>query len=100
MSLLEDLKTKQEKVIDDKVVMFAEKMEAVIIQSAENGYAGYNFKINDENPDKHIMRSNTFVEKLEALMDGVKVKYVVKEKKSIISGWFFNEYYINFSWNV
>ena len=98
MSLLEDLKTKQEKVIDDKVVEFAEEMEDAITKSAENGYAGYNYNINNENPDKHIMCSKTFAEKLEALMDGVKVEYEVKKKVSLL-GLSFYEHYINFSWN-
>lgn len=45
------------------------------------------------------MRSKTFVEKLEVLIDGVKVKYEVKEKKSLITGWTYYEHYIHFSWN-
>lgn len=98
MSLLEDLKTKQEKVIDDKAFEFAEKMEAVITKSAENGYAGFNYIIHNENPDKHIMCSQNFTEKLEALMDGVKVKYEEKKKSSLL-GLSYYERCINFSWN-
>lgn len=98
MVLLESLKTKQEKIIENKVIEFAEQVEPLLVESAENGYSGYAYKINDDNPEKHIMRSENFTEKLEMLMDGVKVKYEIRIKNSML-GWTFYEHYIQFHWN-
>ncbi|MGE7880126.1 hypothetical protein [Peribacillus muralis] len=98
MSLMENLKMKQEKAIDNKVVEFAEEMESIIIQSAEKGYGSFRYTINNENPDKHLMRSQKFAEKLEMLMDGVKVRYEVQKKKYVLLASTYNEYSLLFDW--
>ncbi|PFP01774.1 hypothetical protein COJ91_25840 [Bacillus thuringiensis] len=98
MSLVGNLKELQEKVIDEKVLEFAEEMECVIIESAANGYSSYRYQIHKENPDKHILHSKPFTEKLQELMDGVKVEFKVEEKKNILGGSYY-EHYIRFSWN-
>ncbi|PEY60895.1 hypothetical protein COJ37_30355 [Bacillus cereus] len=98
MSLVGNLKELQEKVIDEKVLEFAEEMEYVIIESATIGYSGYRYQIHKENPDKHILHSKPFTEKLQELMDGVKVEFKVEEKKNILGGSYY-EHYIRFSWN-
>ncbi|EJQ43703.1 hypothetical protein IEQ_05031 [Bacillus cereus BAG6X1-2] len=64
MSLVENLKEMRDKAIDEKVVEFVEIMEAAIIESAEKGYSGYKYQIYKKNPDKHIMYSKIFIEKL------------------------------------
>ncbi|MFJ8521422.1 hypothetical protein [Bacillus cereus] len=99
MSLVVNLKELQEKVIDEKVLEFAEEMEGVIIESAANGYSGYRYQIHKENPDKHMMHSKLFTEKLQELMDGVKVDFKKEEKKGLITGFNYYKHYICFSWN-
>lgn len=98
MSLVANLKEVQEKVIDEKVIEFAEEMESVITKSAASGYSGHRYKIHNENPDKHIMHSKLYTEKLQELMDGVKVEFKAEEKKNILGGSYY-EHYICFSWN-
>ncbi len=98
MSLVVNLKELQEKVIDEKVLKFAEELEGVITESASNGYSGFRYQIHKENPDKHIMHSKIFTEKLQELMDGVKVEFKAEEKKNILGGSYY-EHYISFSWN-
>ncbi|AMR06500.1 hypothetical protein [Bacillus thuringiensis] len=99
MSLVGNLKELQEKAIDEKVLEFAEEMEIVITKSAASGYSGHRYKIHNENPDKHIMHSKIFTEKLQELMDGVKVEFKKEERKGIITGFNYYEHYICFSWN-
>ncbi|MDC2863851.1 hypothetical protein [Bacillus sp. BP-3] len=98
MSLVKNLKEIQDKAIDEKALEFAEEMEAAIIESAAKGYSGYRYKIHNENPDKHIMHSKLFIEKLQELMDGVKVDFKKEERKNILGG-FYYEHYIHFKWN-
>ncbi|PGQ11978.1 hypothetical protein COA08_01385 [Bacillus cereus] len=98
MSLVGNLKEIQEKTIDEKVIEFAEEMESTIIESATNGYSGYRYKIHNDNPDKHMMFSKIFIEKLQELMDGVKVEFKEEEKKNILGGSYY-EHYIHFKWN-
>ncbi|HFU6610049.1 TPA: hypothetical protein ACGPI4_004165 [Bacillus paranthracis] len=98
MSLVENLKEIQEKVIDEKVIEFAEKMEAEIIESAEKGYSGHRYQIHKENPDKHMMFSKIFIEKLQELMDGVKVEFKEEEKRDMF-GFPYYQHYIHFKWN-
>lgn len=98
MSLIANLKEIQEKAIDEKALEFAEEMEAEIIEYAAYGYSGYRYKIHNDNPDKHIMHSKLFIEKLQELMDGVKVEFKEEGKKNILGGSYY-EYYIRFSWN-
>ncbi|PGZ44846.1 hypothetical protein COE56_28930 [Bacillus anthracis] len=98
MSLVVNLKELQEKAIDEKVLEFAEEMETAIIESAGKGYSGYNYKIHHENQDKHMMLSKIFIEKLQELMDGVKVEFKKEERKSLLGGSYF-EHYIHFKWN-
>ncbi|PEM45568.1 hypothetical protein [Bacillus toyonensis] len=97
MSLVKNLKEMRDKAIDEKVLEFAEEMEVAIIESAKNGYAGYNYKLNNENQDKHIMCSELFIEKLRSLMDGVNVEFKKEEKKFILGGTYY-EHYIHFNW--
>ncbi|CAH2465081.1 hypothetical protein [Bacillus mycoides] len=99
MSLVGNLKEIQEKAIDEKALEFAEEMEAAIIESAAKGYSGYRYQIHKENSDAHIMRSKVFAEKLQMLMDGVKVNYKREEKKMLITGFTYYEHYIHFKWN-
>lgn len=98
MSLVANLKEIQEKVIDEKVIEFAEEMEVEIIESAEKGYSGHRYQIHKENPNRHMMFSKIFIEKLQELMDGVKVEFREEEKKNILGGSYY-EHYIRFSWN-
>ncbi|QWH60181.1 hypothetical protein EXW39_08360 [Bacillus mycoides] len=97
MSLVVNLKEIQEKVIDEKVLEFAEEMESAIIESAGKGYSGYKYPIRYDNPDKHMMLSNLFIEKLQGLMDGVKVKFKEEERKGLLGSYY--EHYIHFKWN-
>lgn len=99
MSLVGNLKEIQGKAIDEKALEFAEEMESAIIESAGKGYSGYKYQIHKENSDAHIMRSKVFAEKLQMLMDGVKVNYEREEKKMLITGFTYYEHYIHFKWN-
>ncbi|UPL43282.1 hypothetical protein MU858_21440 [Bacillus sp. PGP15] len=98
MSLVVNLKELQEKTIDEKVLEFAEEMEGVIIESAGKGYSGYKYQIRYDNPDKHMMLSKIFIEKLQELMGGVKVEFKAEERKSFL-GSSYHEHYIHFKWN-
>lgn len=98
MSLVGSLKELQEKAIDEKVLEFAEEMEIVITKSAASGYSGHRYKIHNENPNRHMMCSKTFIEKLQELLDGVKVEFKEEEKKNILGGSYY-EHYIRFKWN-
>lgn len=98
MSLVGNLKKIQEKAIDEKVLEFAEEMEAAIIESAAKGYSGFKYQIRNDNPDKHIMHSKLFTEKLQEIMDGVKVDFKKEERKSLLGGSYY-EHYIHFKWN-
>lgn len=98
MSLVGNLKEIQEKAIDEKVLEFAEEMEGVITESAANGYSGYKYQIHNENPDKHIMHSKLFIEKLQELMDGVKVEFIKEERKYLLIRGSYYEHYIHFRW--
>ena len=97
MSLVENLKEIQEKTIDEKVLEFAEEMETAIIESAGKGYSGYKYQIRYDNPDKHMMLSETFIEKLQELMDGVTVEFKEEERKGLFG--FYYEHYLHFKWN-
>ncbi|HDX9549368.1 TPA: hypothetical protein ROX86_001861 [Bacillus thuringiensis] len=97
MSLVGSLKEIQEKAIDEKVLEFAEKMESAIIESAGKGYSRYKYQIRYDNPDKHMMFSKIFIEKLQELMDGVKVEFKEEEKKGLFGPYY--EHYIHFKWN-
>ncbi|PFB12663.1 hypothetical protein CN399_20780 [Bacillus cereus] len=98
MSLVGNLKELQEKAIDEKVLEFASEMEGAITESAAKGYSGYKYQIRYDNPDKHIMHSKLFTEKLQELMDGVKVEFKAEERKSLLGG-SYHEHYIHFKWN-
>ncbi|ADY19628.1 hypothetical protein P4U05_11420 [Bacillus paranthracis] len=98
MSLVENLKELQEKAIDEKVLEFAEEMEIVITKSAASGYSGHRYKIHNENPNRHMMFSKIFIEKLQELLDGVNVEFKEEEKKNILGGSYY-EHYIRFKWN-
>ncbi|MBE5106457.1 hypothetical protein IGI01_14515 [Bacillus thuringiensis] len=97
MSLLGNLKEIQGKAIDEKVLEFAEEMESAIIESAGKGYSGYKYKIHYDNPDKHMMLSETFIEKVKELMDGVIVEFKEEERKGLLGSYY--EHYIHFKWN-
>lgn len=99
MSLVGNLKEIQEKAIDEKVLEFAEEMEAAIIGSAAKGYSGNKYKIHNDNPDKHIMHSKIFIEKLQELLDGVKVEFIKEERKYLLISGSYYEHYIHFRWN-
>lgn len=98
MSLVKNLKELREKAVDEKVLEFAEEMEAAIIESAEKGYSGYRYEIKNDNPDKHMMFSKIFIEKLQELMDGVKVEFKEEQNKDMF-GFLSYKHYIRFSWN-
>ncbi|MBG9581484.1 hypothetical protein ABE42_20285 [Bacillus thuringiensis] len=98
MSLVLNLKELQEKAIDEKVLEFASEMEGAITESAAKGYSGFRYQIHKENPDKHIMHSKLFTEKLQELMGGVKVEFKEEERKSLLGG-SYHEHYIHFKWN-
>lgn len=98
MSLVGNLKELQEKAIDEKVLEFAEEMEIVITKSAASGYSGHRYKIHNENPNRHMICSKIFIEKLQELLDGVKVEFKEEEKKNILGGSYY-EHYIRFKWN-
>ncbi|ARW58429.1 hypothetical protein [Bacillus phage Tavor_SA] len=98
MSLVGNLKELQEKAIDEKVLEFAEEMEIVITKSAASGYSGHRYKIHNENPNRHMMCSKIFIEKLQELLDGVKVEFKEEEKKNILGGSYY-EHYIRFKWD-
>ncbi|MDT3494725.1 hypothetical protein NLU03_09795 [Bacillus toyonensis] len=98
MPLVGNLKELQEKAIDEKVLEFAEEMESVITKSAANGYSGHRYKLYNENPNRHMMCSKIFIEKLQELLDGVKVEFEEEEKKNILGGSYY-EHYIRFKWN-
>ncbi|UPJ16069.1 hypothetical protein MYW48_25855 [Bacillus cereus] len=98
MSLVGNLKKIQEKAIDEKVLEFAEEMEAAIIESAAKGYSGYKYQIRFDNLDKHMMLSKVFIEKLKELMGGVKVDCKKEERKTLLGGSYY-EHYIHFKWN-
>ncbi|QKH06242.1 hypothetical protein FOC93_08875 [Bacillus cereus] len=97
MSLVGNLKEVQGKAIDEKVLEFAEEMESAIIESAGKGYSGYKYQIRSDNPDKHMMFSKIFIEKLQELMDGVQVEFK-EEKRNGLFGYYY-EHYIHFKWN-
>lgn len=97
MSLVVNLKEIQGKAIDEKVLEFAEEMETAIIESAGKGYSGYKYQIRYDNPDKHMMLSKVFLEKLQELMDGVKIEFKEEEKKGLFGSYY--EHYIHFKWN-
>ncbi|MBG9840875.1 MULTISPECIES: hypothetical protein [Bacillus cereus group] len=97
MSLVKNLKEIQAKAVDEKVVEFAEEMEVAITESAAKGYSGYKYQIRYDNPDKHMMLSKVFLEKLQELMDGVKVEFKEEEKKGLFGSYY--EHYIHFKWN-
>ncbi|MEM5647373.1 hypothetical protein AAHH72_26235 [Bacillus cereus] len=98
MSLVENLKEIQAKAVDEKVIEFTEKMEGLVTGSAAKGYSCFRYQIQKEDPNKHILCSKTFIEKLQVLMDGVKVDYKKEEKKNILGGTYY-EHYIHFMWN-
>ncbi|AHZ54034.1 hypothetical protein P9Y62_04190 [Bacillus thuringiensis] len=98
MSLVGNLKKIQEKAIDEKVLEFAEEMEAAIIESAAKGYSGYKYQICFDNLNKHMMLSKVFIEKLQELMDDVKVDFKKEERKTLLGGSYY-EHYIHFKWN-
>lgn len=97
MSLLGNLKEIQGKAIDEKVLEFAEEMESAIIESAGKGYSGYKYQIRYDNPDKHMMLSVIFIEKLQELMDGVIVEFKEEERKGLFGSYY--EHHIHFKWN-
>ncbi|WP_242230650.1 hypothetical protein [Bacillus cereus group sp. BfR-BA-01325] len=99
MSLVENLKEIQGKAIDEKVLEFAEEMESVITESAGKGYSGYKYQIRYDDPNKHMMLSEVFIEKLQELMDGVKVEFKKEEKKGFFANSTYYEHYIHFKWN-
>lgn len=97
MSLVDVLKGNREKVIDERAIEFAEKMENTIIESSKNGYSGYKYQIHSTDPDKHMMCTPLFTEKVEDLMDGVKVVFKEVKKRAPLVGTYY-EQYIHFSW--
>jgi len=98
MSLVDTLKASRERAIDEKVVEFAEQMEPIIIQSSNKGYASYLYRITEENSNKHIMCSDVFIERLQILMDGVKVEFQQVGKKMLITHHNYYENYIRFTY--
>ncbi|MDZ4417363.1 hypothetical protein ORL59_28090 [Bacillus cereus] len=97
MFLVGSLKEIQEKAIDEKVLEFAVEMESAITESAAKGYSGYKYQISYDNPDKHMMFSKLFIEKLQELMDGVKAEFKEEKRKGLFG--FYFEHYIHFKWN-
>ena len=98
MSFAEKLKQEQDTRFEDYAIEFAGEIESALVESAREGYTGYEIKLSDRD-DKHILSNRVFQKKLELLLDGCKVKTEQKKFRDLL---FKRDYYRNYlviNWN-
>lgn len=98
MNWEETLKEHQRVYVNKYVPEFAEKIKPSILAGAEEGYTALRYRIYDEDPMKHIKRSENFAKELEKIIPRVKVTYEVREKIYALSFLKSFEYYLIFEW--
>lgn len=98
MSFAEELKMKRDSFLDEKAIQFAEKMELKIIKEAEMGHLNITVQVDNDMEDKHVYRSHEFAEKLQELLDGVKVTYEVQTYQSLLKTRIY-KHYLRFDWS-
>lgn len=75
-------KEKEEKIIN-YALEFAENITPKLIESAQQGYTGYNIDLENRN-DTHILKNTEFIKNLELLLDGCKVEIKKDEFTNIL----------------
>jgi hypothetical protein len=99
VSFLKILQAKQYSAMEEKAIEFSQEMEEIILKSAADGFSGYRYQIRKDHKYRQIFCSHEFAQLLEDLMDGVKVKYIVDVKQSVlISSDKWHEHFIIFDW--
>lgn len=103
MSFIQELKNKR----DEKTLEFAKEfidyIKPKLVESAEKGYSGSNFKIDTDTPEEkselQLYSSDVFIDHLNENLGGVKVEYqkVFKELPPL-KGFGLNKHYLVFSW--
>ncbi|MEC1772822.1 hypothetical protein [Schinkia azotoformans] len=103
MNFAEQLKAKK----DLKVIEFANEflgtIKASLIESAEQGYSAYKYRINLDSPAEkeklQLYSDKLFVEHLNKNLDGVKASYETEYVENLLfkgCGWY--KHYLIFKW--
>lgn len=97
-TLAEELRARKTVAIIKKAEEFAEKMKEEVVESAEKGYSAYRYRIIAELDGAHLYKNAEFIEKLNELMDGVKIILEKEERRNILTGGKYYVYSLLFSW--
>lgn len=97
MNFAKELKELREDSLADYAIEFVENIKPKLIESAADGYNGFEVKLEDRE-DAHILRNSEFRENLELLLEGCKVRIDSKEFTNILFKNKYHKYYLVISW--
>lgn len=89
MNFAEELKMVRENKLEEYAIEFAEEINPKLLESAAEGFTGYEIKLEDRE-DAHILRNSEFRKHLELLLEGCEVRIDEKEFTNLL---FKNKYY-------
>ncbi|RKD22565.1 hypothetical protein BEP19_09905 [Ammoniphilus oxalaticus] len=91
MSFATKLKIDRDNKIIDYAIEFAEKIEPLLIESAQKGYSARSIDL-DKREDAHILKSPLFLENIELLLEGCKATI----EKVEYTNWLYNNKYYKY----
>lgn len=97
MGFLEELKQERLNKIKEHAKDFARQIKDDIVESAKDGYTGYNINL-ENREDAHILSSAEFLEELEGLLEGCKVSIKTDEYKHSFLNTKYYKHKLNISW--
>ena len=101
MEFAEMLAEKRNNKAIDEAETFIEKIKPRLIKAAEEGYAGFNYKINAENENIQVYKNQVFIDYLNEKLGGVICEFETRYiENSIFKGRGWNDFYLNFRWST
>ncbi|MGM7637540.1 hypothetical protein [Bacillus sp. Hm123] len=103
MEFAEMLAEKRNNKAIDEAQTFIEKIKPKLVEAAEKGYAGFNYKI-DENTEKDkitIYKNQVFIDYLNEKLGGVDCNFETRFTENLVfkgRGW--NTYFLTFTWSI
>lgn len=101
MEFAEMLAEKRNNKAIDEAETFIEKIKPRLIKAAEEGYAGFNYKINVENENIQVYKNQVFIDYLNEKLGGVDCNFETRYTENLIfKGRGSNDFYLNFRWST
>ena len=99
MNFVEELQQAETKKTVEYATEFATDIKPKLIESAEEGYNGYNIQLKDRD-DSHILQKDLFLKTLEKQLDGCTVKLDQAEYTDLLFKTKYYRKFINISWKT